>query len=369
LKVLHFFKTYLPDSFTGTERVIWEIAEGTARYGIETEVLSLSREPAQRSVAIGSHFAHKVRLDFSLASTDFSFSAPSALSRLAAKADVVHYHFPYPFADLVHFLSRVRRPFVVTYHSDVVRQKRLLQAYRPLMLAFLARADRIVATSPNYLASSTELQRYRDKVTVIPIGIDANAMPVPDAALLQRWRERLPPRFFLFVGALRYYKGLTYLLEAARASGLPVVIAGDGEEGARLRAAVEGMGNVTFVGHVSDEDKAALLALSHAFVFPSHLRSEAFGVALLEAAAVGRPLISCEIGTGTSYVNIAGETGLVIPPADSAALAGAMQKLWGDDAMAARMGAAAKLRALTVFSADKMAADYAALYRQVARRV
>jgi rhamnosyl/mannosyltransferase len=367
VKVLHFFKTYLPDTFGGIERVIYEIAEGVARQGVQTDVLSLSRTPGAAPIAVGNHVAHKAMLDLDFASTGLSLAAFGAFARLAAEADVLHYHFPYPFADIVHLASRVKKPVVVTYHSDIVRQKLLLEAYRPLMHAFLRRADRIVATSPNYLASSEVLQRYAAKTSVIPSAL-ADAAARPGVTLLDTWRARLGPRFFLFVGALRYYKGLSFLLDAAERTGLPVVIAGSGEDEARLRldAGARGIANVTFLGHVSEVDKAALLALCHAFVFPSHLRSEAFGVALLEAATAGKAMISCEIGTGTSYVNVAGKTGLVVPPADGAALADAMRLLWNDEPMTKSMGEAAKARAAALFSADAMADAYVALYRELA---
>jgi rhamnosyl/mannosyltransferase len=365
-EVLHFFKTYLPDTFGGIEHVIFEIAEGVTRRGVATDVLTLSRHPRPAPIAVGHHTVHQARLDIDIASTGLSLAAFGAFARLAAQADVLHYHFPYPFADLVHLTSRVKKP-VVTYHSDIVRQKLLLEAYRPLMHAFMRQADRIVATSPNYLASSEVLQRYAAKTSVIPIAL-AGAAAKPGAALLDTWRTRLGPRFFLFVGALRYYKGLSFLLDAAERTGLPVVIAGSGEDEARLRldASRRGISNVTFLGHVSEADKAALLALCHAFVFPSHLRSEAFGVALLEAATAGKAMISCEIGTSTRYVNVAGKTGLVVPPADGAALADAMRTLWNDEAMAKNMGDAASARAARVFAADVMADAYVALYRELA---
>lgn len=368
MKVLHFYKTYLPDTVGGLERTIWEIAEGVSRRGVETHVLSLSRNPPKGPIVIGHHTAHKTKLDFSIARTDFSRSAFGAFARLARTVDVIHYHFPYPFADVVHFATRPGKPFVVTYHSDIVRQKMLKEIYRPLMHVFLGHADRIVATSPNYAATSPVLRAYAGKTSIIPITVDTDAAAKADPALLESWRARLPPRFFFFLGALRYYKGLQFLLDAAGRTGFPVVIAGVGEDAEQLRndAARRGLQNVRFLGPVSDTDKAALLALCYAFVFPSQLRSEAFGVALLEAAAAGKPLISCEIGTGTSYVNEAGTTGLVVAPADSAAFGDAMQRLWNDPGEATRMGKAARLRAATTFSADAMANAYTALYGELA---
>jgi rhamnosyl/mannosyltransferase len=164
--------------------------------------------------------------------------------------------------------------------------------------------------------------------------------------------------FFLFLGAMRYYKGLPFLLEAAEKTGLSVVLAGSGDAG-------KVPPNVTVLGEVSEAEKQALLRTCTAFVFPSHLRSEAFGVALLEAARAGKPMISCEIGTGTSYVNEHNITGLTIPPADPEALATAMQSLWGDSPRREQMGAAARARYEKLFTAKEMGDSYAALYRRL----
>jgi rhamnosyl/mannosyltransferase len=126
-----------------------------------------------------------------------------------------------------------------------------------------------------------------------------------------------------------------------------------------------GLRNVHFLGTLEDEDKAALLQLCYAIVFPSHLRSEAFGISLLEGAMFGKPMISSEIGTGTSFINIHGETGLVVPPSDPAAFRNAMSRLWSNPDMAADMGRSAEARYWELFTAEKMAAGYASLYREL----
>lgn len=204
---------------------------------------------------------------------------------LAAEADVVNYHFPWPFMDLVHFLTGMNKPSVVTYHSDIIRQRVLLKLYRPLMSRFLHSVDRIVAASPNYFSTSDVLRQYREKTRVITYGLDKDGYPKPAAQRLEHWREKLGPRFFLFVGVMRYYKGLHILLDALQGTDYPVVIVGAGPLQAELyaQAAALGLRNVHFLGRVDDEDKVALLQLSYAMVFPSHLRSEAFGISLLEA--------------------------------------------------------------------------------------
>jgi len=279
----------------------------------------------------------------------------------------VHYHFPWPYMDVAHFLTRVKKPSLVSYHSDIVKQKTLVKLYKPLMNRFLASVDRIVASSPNYASSSEVLTRFKDKVEIIPYGLDRDTYPAPSESSLAHWKQQLGERFFLFVGALRYYKGLDFLLEAAHQTRLPVVIMGGGYEEAKLKEKANSLGltNVTFLGRLSDEDKNALITLCEAFVFPSHLRSESFGISLLEAAMYGKPMISCEIGSGTTFINIANETGLVVPPRDSKALAGAMTSLWNNRELAARMGVKANLRYEEVFTAKKMVESYAALYRDM----
>ncbi len=369
MRVLHFFKTYYPDSLGGIEQVIRQLCVGTARLGVENEVLTLTRDRHNALLHFEGHLVRRVRLDFEIASTGFSLGAIGQLARLAKQFDVIHYHFPWPFMDLAHFLARVKKPSVVTYHSDIVRQKQLLKVYQPLKYRFLGSIDHIVATSPNYLASSPVLKRYPGKTSVITYGLDKSIYPQPEPALLAQWRERCGERFFLFVGVLRYYKGLHILLDAIAGCPFPVVIVGAGpiEEELKGHARRLGLSNVMFLGALPEIDKVALLQLCYAVAFPSHLRSEAFGISLLEGAMYGKPMISSEIGTGTSYINSNGETGLVVPPSDPQALREAMLHLWQHPELAADMGRQAEQRYWELFTADKMAERYVELYRSLRR--
>lgn len=364
MRVLHFYKTSFPDTMGGVEQVIDQIARGVNKLGVKTDVLSLTRSRGPRTIDINGYSVHRARLDLQLASTGFSTAVFSHFSRLANMADVIHYHFPWPFMDVVHFATRVRKPSVVTYHSDIVRQRYLLKLYRPLKQKFLASVDRIVATSPNYLATSDVLERYSKKVSVIPIGLDKAIYPRVTAEKLQFWREKVGPKFFLFIGVLRYYKGLHVLIEAARGLDYPIVIVGAGPIEWELKALAGRLGvrTIHFLGCLSDEDKVALLTLCYGVVFPSHLRSEAFGISLLEGAMYGKPMISSEIGTGTTFINIADETGLVVPPSDPVALRHAMRHLWEQPEKAADMGRHAEERYWKHFTAEQMAKSYVDLY-------
>ncbi len=370
LRVLHFYKTSFPDTMGGAEQVIFQIASGTAAQGIETTILSLTRDRNATPLELEGVSVVRALQDFEFGSNAFSWRSFFAFRKLAARADVIHFHFPWPFGDLVYLLSGIRKPAIVTYHSDIVRQQTLLKIYRPLKRCFLGRVDRIVATSPNYLRSSQVLQKYADKVSVIPIGVDKARYPAFNPSRADYWRECLGAKpFFLFVGVLRYYKGLHLLIEAVRDTDIRVVIVGAGPIEAELKeqAFRWGMSNVHFLGFVSDEDKVALLHLCYGVVFPSHLRSEAFGVSLLEGAMYGKPMISSEIGTGTTFINIADETGLVVPPSDPTALRVAMQTLLNNPERAAEFGKNAESRYWSLFTAEKMVASYRELYEGITR--
>jgi rhamnosyl/mannosyltransferase len=368
MRVLHFFKTYLPDSVGGIEQVINQLCRTGRHHGIEHQVLTLSSNPEPAELMVDGHRVYRARLDLQLASTGFSYSVVPQFRRLAAEADIINFHFPWPFMDVVHLLAGIDKPTVVTYHSDIVRQRYLFKLYQPLMHRFLGSVDRIVAASPNYLGSSETLRRYQHKAEVIPYGLDKHAYPVPSEECTARWRREVGDRFFLFVGVMRYYKGLHILLEAVQGTGYPVVIVGAGPLEQQLKAQAAALGvesHVRFVGRVSEEDKVALLRLSRAIVFPSHLRSEACGISLLEGAMYGKPMISSEIGTGTSFINANGLTGLVVPPSDPLAFRQAMRWCWDNPEAAAEMGRHAEARYQELFTAEAMGRVWADLYRNL----
>lgn len=367
MRVLHVYKNYLPETRGGVEQVIFHLCEGTRAAGHVADVLVTGPVPALREVRVGRHRVFQTRRTTERLSTPFSAEMMKVLPDLASGYDLIHYHFPWPFADLLQLRLGRRRPYIVTYHSDIVRQRRLSRLYQPLLMnRFLAAAARVVATSGTYVASSPVLGALRRPPAVVPLGIPQPHRPAPgqapeSAAVRAVLAE--PGPFFLFLGMLRYYKGLDHLVHAAPLVRSRIVVAGDGPERERIEALGRlGSGNLRFVGPVGEHDKWLLLERALGLVLPSHLRSEAFGVSLLEAAAMARPLISCEIGTGTSEVNRHGETGLVVPPGDPAALAAAMRALEDDPATAEAMGRRAARRYAAEFTADRMVKAYLALY-------
>lgn len=369
MRVLHVYKTALPESVGGIEQVVHTLATKSQAHGIASEVLALCADASHAgTIHHAGYTLHRFQRNFELASMPVSLRLLRHYTQLTQHADLIHYHYPWPFMDILHFSLPTKPASVVSYHADIVRQRQLLRLYRPLQSRFLQSVDKIVATSPNYLASSKVLHEYRAKVSVIPIGLDLPASEhQPTQQRKKAWRQRLGPRFFLFVGVLRYYKGLEFLLQAAQGTQLPIAIAGDGPQAAQLQRLAQhyGLQHVHFLGRLDEADKHALLTLCEALVFPSHLRSEAFGLSLLEAAMHAKPMISCEIGTGTSFVNIDGETGLVVAPGDVMALRNAMYTLWNQPCLAATYGRQAFERYRQFFTANSMVMSYKNLYHEV----
>ena len=364
LRVLHLYRTYFPETQGGLQESIRQLCLATRPFAVESTVFALAHRPEPANMDLPEGRLIRARSWLEIASCDIGgWSALRRCREAADQCDIIQIHYPWPFADmLLPFICRHNQPVLVTYVSDIVRQKGLGLVYAPLRRYLLGRANKIVVSSPNYAATSDILQNYRSKLVNIPHCL--RDLDPPTAQLVGQWEAKLGRNFFLFVGVLRYYKGLDFLLAAASQVKLPIVIVGEGPEGERLRreATARGLQNVHFLGSVPDVDKQALYALCRGLVFPSHLRSEAFGMTLLEGAQAAKPLICCDIGTGTTWINKHGETGLVIPPADAAALARAMNTLADDDELCLRLGLGARTRWMQHFTPKVVGAAYRKLY-------
>ena len=370
MRILHLYKDYIP-VLGGIENHIRVLAEGQARRGHDVTVLAANRGWQTSIETVGGVRVVLAPRLGTIASTPICPSLPRWLSRL--EADVTHLHFPHPPGEVAHLLVGRAAGMVITYHADIVRQRHLLPLYEPLLRRVLGRANRILATSPAYIESSRFLRAVRDKCVVVPIGIDVGRFESrsgePRAPLRARWH--LPPDrpVAVFVGRLRYYKGLDYLLRSLPlVPDLHLLLVGGGPLWNSTRALAEALGvanRVVFTGDVDDGDLPACYAAGDLFVLPSHTRAEAFGTSIVEAMAAGLPVISTEIQTGTSWVNQDGVTGLVIPPCDPGALAAAMGALAADPARRSAMGRAGRARAHEMFEASMMVEAVEAVYRAV----
>jgi glycosyltransferase involved in cell wall biosynthesis len=367
MKVLHVYRTCYPETNGGVEQVIRSITDGVKNLGVTSKILTLSRQSKEPYYVNGIEVI-TIKKDIEIASNGFSIKLIKKFKTLSKWADIIHCHYPWPTGDLLMYFWG-EKPSIVTYHSDIVRQRLLHSFYKPLESKFLNKVNLIVATSPNYANSSKNLLKYKSKVKIIPLAIDEKNYLEPSEDEINKWRRKVGEGYFLFIGVLRYYKGLDYLIEAAAINNLPVIIAGDGPLRHELekKATDLGLHNIIFLGFISERDKASLLKLSKAFIFPSHLRSEAFGISLLEAQLFSKPLISCDVGTGSSYVNQHLQTGIIVPPANPQALSEAMIQLENDSNVAARYGKQGNLRLEKHFRNEIQCEKYLELYKYLLR--
>ena len=368
MRIVHIYKDYYP-VLGGIENHVRSLAEGQAERGHDVTVATTALTGrSQQETLNGVRVVKAARLA-TVASTPLSLALPVALRQ--TPADIAHLHFPYPVGEVALWLAGRARRTIITYHSDVVRQAGILRLYRPLMRRLLRRADRIIATSPAYAASSPYLRENRTRVTVIPLGIDLASFLIDDVAGREAVRARYGAPLLVFMGRLRYYKGLDTLLRAL--PSLPqarLVVGGSGPLRGEWEALAGRLGladRVHFLGDVSDADQRALYQAADVYVLPATQRSEAFGVALVEAMASGAPLVTTEIGTGTSYVNQHGVTGLIAPAHDPAALAQTIGWLLTHPVERQRMGEAARARAVAEFGRPLMLERVLNLYETALR--
>ena len=311
----------------------------------------------------GVKVAHLGRL-FTLRSAPM---CPTMVRRIReAKADLVHIHWPNPTALLAYLASGHRGRLVITYHSDVVRQRVLSRVFEPILRRGLDRADAIIVSSANYIDSSEVLRPYREKCRVIPFGIDIKRFERPDELEVVRLRKQFGSRMVLSVGRLVYYKGFDFLIDAIKSVNAHLVLVGNGPLEAELRARIRTRGvedRVTLLTKVKD-----VVPFYHAaelFVLPSIARSEAFGIVQLESMACGKPVVNTQLDSGVPSVSIDGVTGVTVPPADSEALARAINSLLDDSQRRASHGNAAFRRVREQFSLAGMAEQTLALYHEV----
>ncbi|MFH1953706.1 MAG: glycosyltransferase [Pseudomonadota bacterium] len=373
LKVLQVYKDYYPPVVGGVEGHINLLANGLKDRGIKVEVLVSNTRAKLETENINGIRIVKVPQLGRFASAPLNVSLFLWVRRLGKGADVIHFHFPNPTGEIASLIAGLSSKTVVTYHSDIVRQARLAKLYSPLLRRFLKGADSIIATSPNYVQSSEVLHQFRDKCKVIPFGIDLSRF-APNANTERQVtsiRRNYEGPIALFIGKFRYYKGLYVLLEAMKMVEGSLLLVGIGpmERDLKKRVAADNelKNKVFFLGELSDQDIVSHLHACDVFVFPSIFRSEAFGIVLLEAMACGKPLVSTELGTGTSFVNQHQETGLVVPPNDAKALAGAINYLFVNLEVRERFGKAARERVEKYFCLDKMVEDVIRTYQDIQR--
>lgn len=284
----------------------------------------------------------------------------------AAKSDIIHIHWPNPSAVLAYLASGHRGRLVITYHSDVVRQRTLAAAFTPLLRAVLKRAAAIIVSSPNYIDGSYVLPEFRDRCRVIPFGVSGDYFDQFDPQVVKRIRAQYGPRIVLGVGRMVYYKGFEHLVRAMSEVDGHLLLIGRGPLREPLTKLAEEIGvteNVTFLSEVNDI--RPYYQAADVFALSSVMRSEAFGIVQLEAMACGKPIVNTQLDSGVTFVSPHGVSGLTVPPADAVALGASINELLDQPDWRAQLGAGARARVAQNFTIEKMVHSTFELYQDV----
>jgi glycosyltransferase involved in cell wall biosynthesis len=386
LRVVHLGK-YYPPSPGGIEGHTRTLALAQAALGADVRVLVVNHAAADGRDATFDRFTPtpdaeevdgpvrvtRVGRWANLAKLDVAPGLPAAIRRLAReRPDVWHLHAPNVSMMLAVLSVPSVRPLVITHHSDIVRQRLLKYAVRPVETAVYRRASRILPTSREYADGSEMLKRFAAKVTPLPLGIDAAPFREPSVAALAFARDlrgRHGAPLWLCVGRLIYYKGLPVALAALRDVPGTLLVIGTGPMEAELRARAEEVGvaeRVVFRGHATADELAGAYRASTAVWFPSTARSEGFGLVQVEAMASGCPVINTAIAaSGVPWVCRHEQEGLTVPVNDPAAIAAAAKRLLTEPGLRDRLAAAGRERAAAEFDHRVMAARSLNVYLSV----
>ncbi|HVX57102.1 MAG TPA: glycosyltransferase, partial [Candidatus Saccharimonadales bacterium] len=365
-RILHAYKTYRPETQGGIPTAIAALCGACPN--AESVVLACG-SPGETEV--DSVRVCRAKSFGQLCSLPLAPSWPLHFWRMAAWADLVVVHAPFPLAD---FAVALQFPdhlaLVVHWHSDIVSQRRIGVLVAPFTHILLARADAIVVTSP-ILADSPSLARYREKVVVVPFGIDVDSWNVPmspDERSRSAILHACFPRLVVAIGRLVPYKGFETLIKAMQEVEAHLMIIGDGPQRLRLERQITDTGlvnRVTLCGATAPAELRLLLRNADVFTLPSVLPSETFGIAQLEAMACGRPVVNTDLPTGVPWVARDRHEALTVPPAQPRTLAAALQLLLDDRELARRLGLAGRARARSLFSLATFTHRVQSLYGRV----
>jgi len=368
MRVVQVGKFYYP--YMGGIESHLQVLSNELKHRVDLEVLVAHRERRTRRDVVDGVRVTRCGSWGHYNSIDVTPRMALELSRL--DYDVVHVHLPHPVGAASYLCSKKphRHRLIVTYHSDVVRQRFLNQFYQPVVAELLARADVVIATSPNLKDLSRTLAPFREKCRVVPYGLDLDVFSAnaEREAIAARLRARFAGRrVALGVGRLIYYKGFEQAIHALESlPDVQLVLIGDGPLRGELEALARARGvaeRVSFEGELMNEAIAPYYLASDVYLLPSIAPSEAFGIVQIEAMACGVPVINTDLPSGVPFVSRHEESGLTVPPRDPQALARAVRRLLDDEPLRRRLGAAARERARAEFSKETLIRRILAAYR------
>ncbi len=371
MRVLQVGKFYYP-VVGGVETVEYDLTEMLNRNNITCDVLCTDIGKVNRTDIINGYRVYRSATITSIFSTSLSYSYIKNLRSLIKDYDIIHVHLPNPLANFsLLFANMHGKKIVLHWHSDIIKQKFLLKLYRPLQSWLLKKADVIIGTSDKYIAESHELKPYLDKCVSIPIGIDCEHLEY-DGELVEKIKSQYHYKKIIFsLGRHVYYKGFEHLIAAAKylSDDYVVVIGGDGPLRKELQIKIESLNlqdKVFLVGKIKNNELGSYFSACKVFCLPSILKSEAFGVVQIEAMSYSKPVVATNIkGSGTSWVNMHGVSGLNVEIENPEQIAAAIRDIADDDNVYAKYSVDAKRRFDILFKREVMYEKTKVLYQSL----
>ncbi|TKB09918.1 glycosyltransferase [Desulforhopalus sp. IMCC35007] len=364
--ITHFFKTFFPYTQGGLEEAIRQIGKYSNACGFETRVVCQAHENSY-SVVDGIH-AYAFKSCFGHESAPFSLQLIKEYKKFIQETDIIQIHYPSTCDELYFSLIGLKKPVVITFHCAINKWNVLRKIYEPFAKRLFSKATVIVPTSQNLLDSSLILQNYREKCEVINLWIDESRFQGGDE-IDNEFIAKVNglKRYTLFIGVLRWYKGLHVLLDASKSINGSILIVGEGPmfDELAVRIKKENLVNVHLLGFQPECNLKYLIQNSSCLVLPSVSPSEAFGQVLLESSFYGKPMVSTELGTGTSFVNLNNVTGYVVSPNDSYGLHSKINSLFANKNLREEFGKNARKRLQSNFTAHIQGQRYVDLYNRL----
>jgi len=364
--ITHLFKTYYPNTQGGLEEAIRQIGKCSIKNGYSVKVISVSKKPYEGEldgIKCKSYYH-----SFGSNSLPVSIDLVRNFRSIINNSDILHLQFPWPTGELLTLLFNVQKPIVITFHCDIHNRDLLRSLYTPIIKKLFKKAKVIVPTSENLMNSTPILSEFKYKCRPINLWLDENRfliLSTPNKDFKTEVNKY--GDYSLFVGVLRWYKGLEFLLDSAKKTNGNIVIVGKGPLFDLLKNRIdeEKINNVFLLGYQSDENVKYLIQKSRFIVLPSISPAEAFGQILLEASYFSKPMVTTELGSGTSYVNMNNETGYVIEPANIDALSEKCNSLFENNKLVEKFGNNAKKRYLENFTEEIQGPKYIKIYNDI----
>ncbi len=359
-KILLINKMYSPD-IGGVETVVKQYAHFLS-YENEVTVLTASKKATlftknEKDCDINIIRCSSLGTFFSM---PLSFVLIPYFFKIRHKFDIVHFHEPFPLGSLIGFFRKHKKnKYIVTWHSDIIKQKLLKKSVEYFQDKLLKKSDIITITSKNLLDYSSVVSKYKDKVKILPLSINTENLEYTKPNFF------IPDKYYLSLGRLSYYKGIKVLIEAYEQtnSTIPLLIIGRGGEEKFVREHMKSNSKIIFINEfITENEKNWLLKNAECFIFPSIYPSEAFGIIQLEAMINKTPIINTNLKTGVPWVSLNRITGLTVEPNDVKQLKKAIMEIVSDDNKLEEYSSNAEERVRKYFSDNIIKRDLKEIY-------